>query len=363
MQPFGQADERNASTAAVATDSALRIGVADVLGGEDHHPAQHEQRILAGLEHARHPVDRGVGIGAAHALDERRDDAVVLVAGLVVEQRPLLQRLLDRRPASAACARRRVGRRAPRRPPPASRARAARRRAASRATSSRTSSGHVERPARPRPRSCRRARDRRARAARPPRARRSTTTFARDSSAAFTSNDGFSVVAPTSVTVPASTCGSSASCCALLKRWISSMNSTVRSSRWSRRSAALAIASRSSFTPAITADSGTKRAPASRRQQPRQRRLARARRPPQDQRRQLLRLAAPAAAACPGRAAAPARRTPRASRGRIRSASGCPRRSFAAERANRSMRASLARDGRRRLEGAAATAAGASSST
>ena len=60
---------------------------------------------------------------------------------------------------------------------------------------------------------------------------RSTTTFARDSSAAFTSNDGFSVVAPTSTTVPASTCGSSASCCALLKRWISSMNSTVRSLR------------------------------------------------------------------------------------------------------------------------------------
>ena len=47
---------------------------------------------------------------------------------------------------------------------------------------------------------------------------RSTTTFARDSKAAFTSNDGFSVVAPTSTTVPASTWGNSASCCALLKR-------------------------------------------------------------------------------------------------------------------------------------------------
>ena len=80
---------------------------------------------------------------------------------------------------------------------------------------------------------------------------RSTTTFARDSSAAFTSNDGFSVVAPISMTVPASTCGSSASCCALLKRWISSTNSTVRSPRWSRRVAASATASRSSLTPAM----------------------------------------------------------------------------------------------------------------
>ena len=44
----------------------LRVGVADVLGGEDHHAARDEERVLAGLEHAHHPVDRGVGIAAAH---------------------------------------------------------------------------------------------------------------------------------------------------------------------------------------------------------------------------------------------------------------------------------------------------------
>ena len=54
-----------------------------------------------------------------------------------------------------------------------------------------------------------------------------------------------------SATVPASTCGSSASCCALLKRWISSTNSTVRSPCWSRRVAASATASRRSLTPAM----------------------------------------------------------------------------------------------------------------
>ena len=46
----------------------------------------------------------------------------------------------------------------------------------------------------------------------------STNTFDRDSSAAFTSNDGFSVVAPMSTMSPASTRGRKASCCALLNR-------------------------------------------------------------------------------------------------------------------------------------------------
>ena len=71
-------------------------------------------------------------------------------------------------------------------------------------------------------------------------AARGSATRQRESKAALTSNDGFSVVAPISVIVPSSTLGSSASCCALLKRWISSMNRTVRPLRrrvaWPRRS-------------------------------------------------------------------------------------------------------------------------------
>ena len=46
----------------------------------------------------------------------------------------------------------------------------------------------------------------------------STNTFDRESSAEFTSNDGFSVVAPMSTMSPASTWGRKASCCARLKR-------------------------------------------------------------------------------------------------------------------------------------------------
>ena len=55
-----------------------------------------------------------------------------------------------------------------------------------------------------------------------------TCTRQRDSSAEFSSNDGFSVVAPTNRMVPRSICGRNASCCALLKRCTSSTNRTVR---------------------------------------------------------------------------------------------------------------------------------------
>src|SRR6266542_1631160 len=64
-----------------------------------------------------------------------------------------------------------------------------------------------------------------------------------------------------SVTVPFSTCGSSASCWALLKRWISSMNRTVRAPSIVTWSWAPAIAARTSATPLMTADIVVKRAP------------------------------------------------------------------------------------------------------
>ncbi len=46
--------------------------------------------------------------------------------------------------------------------------------------------------------------------------------------ALLTVKKGFSVVAPTRITSPSSTPGRSTSCWALLKRWISSTNSSVR---------------------------------------------------------------------------------------------------------------------------------------
>ena len=79
----------------------------------------------------------------------------------------------------------------------------------------------------------------------------------------MTSKYGFSVVAPMSVTVPSSTCGSSASCWALLKRWISSRNRTLRVPWRFSRSCASAMVARTSATPDMTADSEVKWAPIS----------------------------------------------------------------------------------------------------
>ena len=89
---------------------------------------------------------------------------------------------------------------------------------------------------------------------------RSTNTFERESSAAFTSNDGFSVVAPMSTMSPASTRGRNASCCALLNRWISSMKTMVRRPVARRIRSASLITSRISLMPASTALKETNRA-------------------------------------------------------------------------------------------------------
>ena len=89
---------------------------------------------------------------------------------------------------------------------------------------------------------------------------RSTNTLERDSRAAFTSNDGFSVVAPTSTISPASTRGRKASCCALLNRWISSMNTIVRRPVVRISRSASAMTSRISLMPDSAALNDTKRA-------------------------------------------------------------------------------------------------------
>ena len=81
-----------------------------------------------------------------------------------------------------------------------------------------------------------------------------TYTAARDNKAEFTSNDGFSVVAPMKVNKPDSTCGKNASCWLLLKRCTSSTNTIVRfCSKESRAACAISTASRISLTPPSTA--------------------------------------------------------------------------------------------------------------
>ena len=79
----------------------------------------------------------------------------------------------------------------------------------------------------------------------------SAYTRVRESSAPLTSNAGFSVVAPISVTRPSSTAGSSASCWALLKRWISSRKNTVGPARPARPWTPLAPGVVGRYPPAV----------------------------------------------------------------------------------------------------------------
>ncbi len=74
----------------------------------------------------------------------------------------------------------------------------------------------------------------------------------------LTAKNGFSVVAPTSSTSPASTSGSRMSCWLRLNRWISSRNSTVRGPPWLSRSLAASSTARTSFTPTPAAFSCSK---------------------------------------------------------------------------------------------------------
>ena len=83
----------------------------------------------------------------------------------------------------------------------------------------------------------------------------------RDSSGETTEKEGFSVVAATRVTHRFSTLGRRASCWDLEKRWTSSMNRTVSSPEAVRRLLASATTARTSLTPAVTAESSTKRRP------------------------------------------------------------------------------------------------------
>jgi hypothetical protein len=71
-----------------------RVGHADVLAGEDDHPAGDEPGVLAGHQHPGQPVQRRVDVGATHALDERAHHVVVRVAVAVVAQRGHVDRLL-----------------------------------------------------------------------------------------------------------------------------------------------------------------------------------------------------------------------------------------------------------------------------
>ena len=76
----GVGDDERRAESAIPTSSDARITSRRAM----------KRGVLAGFEHAREPVEPGVEIGAADALDERGDDVVVLV--VAVAQRAQRQR-------------------------------------------------------------------------------------------------------------------------------------------------------------------------------------------------------------------------------------------------------------------------------
>src|SRR3546814_1006922 len=81
-----------------------RVGQADVF---DRHPGQapgEVVRVAAAVEHAREPVQRSVGVGAAHRLVQRRDLVVELLATLVEAAGTVGQHLFEDRVGDHAAA-------------------------------------------------------------------------------------------------------------------------------------------------------------------------------------------------------------------------------------------------------------------
>lgn len=52
------------------------------------------ERVFTAIQHPRHPVNGRVRVAVAHGLVERRDDIVMLLAGLIVKEHLFLQKLL-----------------------------------------------------------------------------------------------------------------------------------------------------------------------------------------------------------------------------------------------------------------------------
>ena len=86
---FRQSNALNGGRGGGCNRQPVRIGVADVLGGQNHQSPCNELRRLAGLQHLGEPEQRGVRIGSADALDKGGDGVVVVVTGAVVADAPL----------------------------------------------------------------------------------------------------------------------------------------------------------------------------------------------------------------------------------------------------------------------------------
>ena len=79
----------------MADNQRLRVGHAHVFAGKANQPPHDIERVFTCLQHARQPVEAGVGVGATQGFMQGRDQVVMLLAALVVEQGAVLKRAFD----------------------------------------------------------------------------------------------------------------------------------------------------------------------------------------------------------------------------------------------------------------------------
>ena len=89
--PFGPSDFCHRIEGRVGQEQGVGVGQANVFRGRNHEAARNELRVLAALDHACQPVESRVGVAAADALDEGRNDVVVHFALFVVGEGILLE--------------------------------------------------------------------------------------------------------------------------------------------------------------------------------------------------------------------------------------------------------------------------------
>jgi len=81
---FGHAHKVDGFLDCDRLEQGVGVGKADVLGRHPDHAPRQIARVNAAVEHAHHPVERGIRVRAPHRLDERGDHVVVEVAVLVM---------------------------------------------------------------------------------------------------------------------------------------------------------------------------------------------------------------------------------------------------------------------------------------
>src|SRR5437016_14307959 len=92
---FGRAEEIEGVLGGERDGESAGFGEADVFAGHADYAAREIERVFAGFEHAREPVESGVGIGIADRFVQCGDEVVMFLARLVVAQEFPLEHVFE----------------------------------------------------------------------------------------------------------------------------------------------------------------------------------------------------------------------------------------------------------------------------